>query len=139
MPASVREYTDNPGSTPLILVYPMDTIRLKGMDGIPGTKMGRERGSDAPGPAEPLKWQEIPMSIPTADAAPVKPARKPRPPKAKPTTCRLSLTIGDVTYNLRPLPVDAASDVAALIRLRKPDGAVYHCHRDEYGAHCDCP
>src|SRR5436309_2339030 len=73
------------------------------------------------------------MATITSAAPPVKPAPA--------GTCRLTLTIHDTDYRLRPLAVDPQSGVARAFRLRKlsGDGAVYTVALTECGAECTCP
>lgn len=40
-------------------------------------------------------------------------------------TCRLTLTIDDTAYTVRPIPLLPESKLARRIRLRKADGTVY--------------
>lgn len=57
-------------------------------------------------------------------------------------TCKLTLTIGAVSYAVRPMPTEG-TPYAAKVRLRGPDGSEFTVARvsdDIFGAAaCDCP
>jgi hypothetical protein len=53
-------------------------------------------------------------------------------------TCRVIVEINGVGYVARPIPADGL-EARRLIRLRKPDGAVYYVSEHAFGAQCDCP
>jgi hypothetical protein len=66
-------------------------------------------------------------------------AQKPRKP-ARPAhgTCRLTLTINEASYDVRPVPCDrGAAD--RCWSVRKADGTAYHASQHPWGAECDCP
>lgn len=61
------------------------------------------------------------------------------PTKTKaPDVCRLTLTIRDTAYTLRPARNDANHPGRAW-RLGKADGAAYHVAETAHGPTCDCP
>ena len=62
-------------------------------------------------------------------------ASKPRKTAEKPATFRLTMTIGEKSYAVRPMPVEPGGGIARLVRVRPSDSAdPYHVHRDEDGA-----
>jgi len=70
------------------------------------------------------------------------PASAPAPAPARHGTCRLTLTIGENDYRLRPYPVAADTGLVAVWSLRKlagPTPTSYAVASDGFEAHCTCP
>ena len=65
-------------------------------------------------------------------------ARTRKPARTPHGTCRLTLTINEAAYAVKPVPCDPTAALKCY-ELRKADGERYHVSRHAHGIECTCP